>query len=77
MKLTEAVGKRVEELITERKMTQYELGKKGGIPRSTICVTIEGRYKTVKLDTIYQICATLGISLEEFFNSPLFNDIED
>lgn len=77
MKLAEAVGRRVEELLFERKMTQYELGKRGGIPRSTLCVLTQAKYNTVKLDTVYQITATLGISLEKFFASELFNDLED
>ena len=53
------------------------LYKNGGIPRSTISVTVDGKYKTVKLDTIYQIVATLGISLKEFFDDTLFDEIED
>lgn len=77
MKLSKAVGKRIENLLIERKMTQYQLYKNGGIPRSTISVTIDGKHQTVKLDTIYQICATLEISLKEFFDDVLFNDIED
>ena len=77
MKLSDAVGKRVENLLAERNMTQYQLYKNGGIPRSTISVTVDGKYKTVKLDTIYQIVATLGISLKEFFDDTLFDEIED
>ena len=70
MKLSEAVGKRVENLLAERNMTQYQLYKNGGIPRSTISVTVDGKYKTVKLDTIYQ-------TLKEFFDDELFDDLED
>ena len=77
MKLSEAVGKRVENLLAERNMTQYQLYNNGGIPRSTISVAIDGKYKTVKLDTIYQIVATLGITLKEFFDDPLFDEVED
>ncbi len=77
MKLSEAVGKRVEKLLNERNMTQYKLSKEGGIPRSTISVTVDGKYNTVKLDTVYQIAATLGISLKDFFDDPLFDDVED
>ena len=77
MKLSEAVGKRVENLLAERNMTQYQLYKNGCIPRSTISVTVDGKYKTVKLDTVYQIVATLGISLKEFFDDTLFDEIED
>ncbi len=77
MKLSEAVGKRIENLLAERNMTQYQLYKNGGIPRSTISVTVDGKYKTVKLDTIYQIVATLGITLKDFFDDKLFDEIED
>lgn len=77
MTLSEAVGKRVENLLAERNMTQYQLYKNGGISRSTISVTVDGKYKTVKLDTIYQIVATLGITLKEFVDDPLFDEIED
>ncbi|MBQ2714542.1 MAG: helix-turn-helix transcriptional regulator [Clostridia bacterium] len=77
MKLSKAIGKRVEILLKERNMTQYKLSKKGGIPRSTISVIIDGKYETVKLDTVYQIVATLDISLKEFFDHEIFDDIED
>lgn len=77
MKLSKAIGKRVEILLREHNMTQYRLSKKGGIPRSTISVIIDGKYDTVKLDTVYQITATLGISLKEFFDDKIFDDIED
>ena len=77
MKLCEAVGKRVEKLLSERNMTQYKLYKAGGIPRSTISVTVDGKYKTVKLSTVYDMAATLGLSLKEFFDDPLFSEIDD
>ncbi len=80
MKLIEAVGKRIEVLLNEKGITQYELAKQAGMPRSTVWKIINTDttvVKTVKLDTLYGICATLGISLEEFFSDPIFNDIED
>ena len=40
MKLIECIGKRIDNLLKERGLTQYELSEKGGIPRSTINVII-------------------------------------
>jgi len=77
MKLSEAIGKRVENLLAERNMTQYQLFKNGGIPRSTISVTVDGKYKTVKMDTVYQIATTLGLTLKEFFDDTLFDNLDD
>lgn len=77
MKLIEAIGKRVEQLLDERGLTQYELAKRGGIPRSTISVIVGIKRNTAKIDTIYQIAATLGIPLKKFFDDPLFDDVSD
>lgn len=77
MKLVEAIGKRVDNLLKERGMTQYELSQRGGIPRSTINVIVGVKRNTTKIDTIYQIAATLGIPLKKFFDDPLFDDITD
>ena len=77
MKLVEAIGKRVDNLLQERGMTQYELSQRGGIPRSTINVVVGVKRNTTKIDTIYQIAATLGIPLKKFFDDPLFDEITD
>ena len=36
MKLNQAVSRRLSELLKERKMTQYQLYMKSGVPKSTI-----------------------------------------
>ena len=77
MNVCEATAKRINHLLKEKGMTQYQLYKNGGIPRSTISVTVDGKYKTVKLDTLYQIVATLGITLKDFFDDELFDELED
>lgn len=77
MKLNDAIGKRVETLLNERGVNQYFLFKNGGIPRSTISQTLHAKKGTVKVDTVFQIASTLGMSLKEFFDDPIFDDIED
>ncbi|MGN1040351.1 MAG: helix-turn-helix domain-containing protein [Candidatus Fimimonas sp.] len=80
MKLVEAVAKRTENLLAEKEMTMYQLAKNGGINRSTVWHVVNvdlARVSTVKLDTVYQIAATLDMTLQEFFDDPLFDDISD
>ena len=77
MKLVEAIEQRVDNIIKSRHLTQYEVAEQGGIPRSTISVIVNVKRKSVKIDTIYQICATLGISLKTFFDDPVFELVSD
>lgn len=74
MQLNQAVSKRIIELLEEHGMTQYELFMKSGVPRSTIGNVVNCSYDSVKLRVIHEMCQGLGISLEEFFRSPLFDE---
>lgn len=56
MKLNEAVSKRLLELLDERKMTQYQLYMKSGVPKSTIGNVINCSYDSVKLRIIHEMC---------------------
>lgn len=70
MRLVDAVYARIIELVKERHITVNALANLSGAPRPTI-VTMT-RSSTVKLSTLYGICNGLEITLQDFFNSPLF-----
>ena len=72
MKLNEAVCKRLQELLNKNNMTQYQLYLKSGVPKSTIGNIMHCSYDSVKLRVIHELCQGLGISISDFFNSPLF-----
>ena len=71
MRLVDAVYKRIVEFAKQRTISMNALANLSGVPRPTIVTMTKST--TVKLSTIYGICDGLGISLEEFFNSPLFD----
>jgi len=71
MRLVDAVYLRISEYVKERKINMNALANLSGVPRTTI-ITMT-RSDTVKLSTIYGICEGLNISLQEFFNSQLFD----
>lgn len=77
MKLVEAIGKRVKDLLEERNLTLYKVQMSGGAPRSTVSDVILVKKKRVSTDTVYQICVTLGISLKDFFDDPIFAEVTD
>lgn len=75
LKLNEALSKRLTELLETRNMTQYQLYIKSGVPKSTLHNIINCKYDSVKLRIIHEICQGLEIDIPEFFDSPLFNEI--
>lgn len=77
MELTEAVVKRLEEIMREKGFSAYKLHRKGGIAKSTLSQVINGTRKSIELPTLYQILATMEVSLGEFFTSPIFAEVTD
>ena len=55
-------------------MTQYRLYMRSGVPKSTIGNVINCSYDSVKLRIVHELCQGLGISMREFFDSPLFDE---
>ena len=77
MKLHEAVGKRILEFCREREITPNKLCTMSGIIQSTVNSIFSGRSKNPKLATIQFLCEGLQITLKEFFDSSLFENLED
>ena len=76
MKLNKVVAYRMKELCKERKLTQYQLYLKTGVPQSTLSTIMKCSYPSMKLKIIYEICDGLEISLEEFFLLPMFLNVK-
>ncbi len=74
MQLNEAVSQRLAELLKKKGMTQYQLFIRSGVPKSTIGNVVNCAYDSVKLRVLHELCQGLGISLNEFFQSPLFDE---
>ena len=77
MKLYEAVGKRILEFCAQKNITPNKLCTMSGVIQSTVNSIFSGRSQNPKLETIQNLCDGLGIKLKDFFNSPLFDNIED
>lgn len=55
------------------------MSKLTGIPQSTLSTILNGDIKTIKISTLYDFCAGIGIEICEFFDSELFKlkNLED
>ena len=77
MRLIDAVVLRLRKIMGERGISPYYFHKEGGIAKSTISQVFNGKQQKIMLDLLYQITSTLGISLKEFFDDPIFNEVTD
>ena len=77
MKLNEAVAARILEYCNNRNITVNKLCTMSGVIQSTVNSIFSGRSQNPKLQTIAHLCEGLSISLSEFFDSPLFSNLDD
>lgn len=75
--ITEAVIIRINNLCKEKKMTLLELAERSGVRQSTINEIMQGRSKHPRVNTLNKIAQGFGMSLSEFFDDEVFQQIVD
>lgn len=76
MTVGEAVRQRIVELCQQRNISFNRLSSMSGITQSTLNNIISGRNNSATVSTIQKLCDGLGITIVDFFNSPLFLNLE-
>ena len=76
MNSKEAVAQRIIQLCKERNLAINALANLSGISPSTIYSMLNTKSKNPGIVSIQRICDGLGINLREFFDSPLFEGLE-
>ncbi len=73
MTLSLALATRINELIKKKKITQYRLSMNSGVPAPYISEIRHCKNKTTALYIVYDIAQGFDMTLQEFFDSPLFS----
>ena len=76
MNIGEATKLRIKELCCEKKITVNKLSTICGLTQSTLNNIISGRNNSTTISTVKKICDGLEITIQEFFNSELFDNLE-
>ena len=76
MTVQEAVVQRLLQLCAQQNISISHLCIKSGLPPSTVYSVINFKSKNTRIETIRQLCKGLNISLIDFFNSDLFDNLE-
>ncbi len=76
MNTKEAVAKRILELCEQRHMAVNALGTVSGVSPSTIYSMLNEKSQNPGVVSIKKLCDGLDISVREFFDSDLFDGLE-
>ena len=76
MNTKEAVAARIIELCRERDIAINALANVSGIPPSSVYSLLNEKSQNPGVVTIKKLCDGLEITLREFFNSSLFDNID-
>lgn len=76
MRIKEAVAARIVNLCRERGIAINALGNISGVNPSTIYSMLNSKSKNPGVVSLQKICDGLDITIRDFFNDELFDDIE-
>ena len=76
MYLSDAIKLRITNLMKLNNMNGNKLALSAGIDRSTINRFLRNENKSLKIETITLICQALNITLKDFFDDEIFNNVE-
>lgn len=76
MNIGQAVRLRILELCKQKNITVNKLSYICGITQSTLNNIVSGRNSTTTVSTIKKICDGLEITIQDFFDGELFENLE-
>ncbi|MCD8205968.1 MAG: helix-turn-helix transcriptional regulator [Clostridia bacterium] len=76
MTVTQAVIKRMDEIMAEKKMTRSQLCSASGLSTGTVSSIYKQLSRGVTLNTLSTICKGLGVTMSEFLDTPYFNNLD-
>lgn len=76
MTIGEAVQIRIKNLCRDNNITVNKLAIISGLTQSTLNNIVSGRNNSTTVSTIKIICDGLNISIQDFFDDPLFQKLE-
>lgn len=76
MTVKDAVVLRFKEICKERNIKYNELATISGVTPSTVYSMMDEKRRDISITTIKKFCDGLDMTLPDFFNADIFNDLE-
>ncbi|MEG1013809.1 MAG: helix-turn-helix transcriptional regulator [Clostridia bacterium] len=76
MTISDAVVRRILELCDERSLTINGISNVAGVTQSTVSDIVNQKTNNAGVSTLKKLCDGFGITIREFFDNPVFDDVE-
>lgn len=76
MKIAQATALRIKKICIDKNITLNKLCTMAGITQSTASNIVHGNSKNPGIVTIKKLCDAVNISIQDFFDDELFQDLE-
>lgn len=77
MTITEAVAKRLGALLKERGMMKKEFRELPGVKGQSVCNIFRTKSTpSISMTTLFRVCNALNMSMAEFLDDPVFDEVE-
>lgn len=77
MTITEAVAKRLGSILKERGMMKKEFRELPGVKGQSVCNIFRTKSTpSISMTTLYRVCNALGMTMAEFLDDPVFDEVE-
>ena len=75
VQLSDVTRKRIKYLLKQNNMKLWDLSKAAGVSLPTISDFLKKDTKNLRMDTMLHICEGFNITLKDFFDDPLFDEV--
>lgn len=76
MRIKEAIVRRFQQLCQERNIKYNELATLSGVTPSTVYSMMDEHRKDISVITVKKLCDGLDVTIREFYDDPLFENLE-
>lgn len=77
MSITEAVAQRLSGILKERGMLKKEFRELPGVNGQSICNIFRTKSTpSISMTTLYRVCRALNMTMSEFLDDPVFENVE-
>lgn len=76
MRMKGAIVTRFKQLCRERNIKYNELATSSGVTPSTVYSMMDERRKDISVITVKKLCDGLDITIRDFYDDPLFENLE-